>query len=93
MSPPRRNARGRKRNRGHFRKGHDPRRRVGFTREECRKGYRAAKAAMDERGWEAAAWFLRHIRGFYRRKKREAPAALPIAPCHPDYAAHDEPPY
>lgn len=28
-----------RRNPGWFRKGHDPRRRRGFTREECQRGY------------------------------------------------------
>jgi hypothetical protein len=67
MSTPR-NTRGR--NRGWFKKGFDPRRRRGFSREECQKGYRAAKAKMDERSPDASAWFFRLVRTFYRRKRR-----------------------
>jgi len=37
-------SRRRRRNRGWFRKGYDPRRRCGFTLEECRKGFRACLA-------------------------------------------------
>lgn len=46
------------------------RNRYVFTREDCQKGYRAAEQKMMERGWDAYAWWLRHIRGYYRKEKR-----------------------
>jgi hypothetical protein len=58
-------------NPGAFKKGYDPRRRCGFTTEQCRKGYQAAKRKMDERSPQASAWFFRRIRGWYRKKRRE----------------------
>ncbi len=39
-----------------------------FTREDCRKGYRAAKAKCEAESADRAAWFWRMIRGFYRKK-------------------------
>ena len=89
MSSPRKK---RGRNRGSFQEGFDARRRRGFTREECQKGYKAAKAKMDERSPSASAWFFRLVRGFYRRKRREAATALPSFP-HIDLVAQEEPPY
>ena len=89
MSSPRKR---RGRNRGWFQKGFDPRRRRGFTRAECQKGYQAAKAKMDQRSPDASAWFFRLVRGFYRRKRREA-AALSLSPPHIDLAVHEELPY
>ncbi len=86
MSSPRKK---RGRNRGCFQKGFDPRRRRGFTREECQKGYRAAKAKMDERSPDASAWFFRLVRGFYRRKRREASTVPPSSP-HIELAVHEE---
>ena len=38
-----------------------------FTREDCQKGYRAAKAKCD-RDWDLSAWFYRRIRGYFRAK-------------------------
>jgi hypothetical protein len=80
------------RNGGWFKKGFDPRRRRGFTHEECRKGYRAAKAKMDQRSPSASAWFFRLVRAFYRRKRRQPKARRP-SPQHLDPAAHEELPY
>ncbi len=93
MSSPPSKARGRKRKRnaGHFKPGYDPRRRAGFTREECQRGYQAAKAVMDGRSPDASAWFFRHIRGFYRRKKRQA-ATTPLSPHVARAAQGEEPP-
>lgn len=78
-------------NRGSFQAGPDSRRRRGFTREECQKGYQAAKAKMDARSPNASAWFFRHIRGFYRRKKREAPKP-PLRDASPRGRLREEPP-
>src|ERR1051325_405571 len=64
-----RKKRGRK-NPGHFKRGHDPRRRVGFTKEECKRGYLAALAKAQKAGWDRLAWVLRLIRGYYRERKR-----------------------
>jgi hypothetical protein len=58
-------------NAGAFKKGYDPRRHRGFTTEQCRKGYQAAKKKMDARSPQASAWFFRRIRGWYRKRKRE----------------------
>ena len=55
------------RNPGWFRKGFDARRHVGFTAEQCRKGYQAARAKCDADA-ARAAWFWRMIRGFYRAR-------------------------
>lgn len=57
-------------NRGHFSKGHDPRRsKYKLTREDCQRGYQAAlvKCNLD---WDKAAWFMSLIRGWYRARKR-----------------------
>jgi hypothetical protein len=42
--------------------------RYRFTRDDCRKGYRAALARCNE-DWDLAAWFFRRVRGYYRRKE------------------------
>jgi hypothetical protein len=42
----------RPKNRGHFKKGHDPRRHV-FTNEECARGYEQAKLKVNEQFPEA----------------------------------------
>jgi hypothetical protein len=90
MPPPRKK---RLRNKGQFKTGYDPRRRVGFTREECRRGYQAAKAKCEELGWDVSAWFFRVIRGHYRKKKREARQSAPPS-LHVLCAVHgEEPPY
>lgn len=41
-----------------------------FTRDDCRKGY---KAALDNcmEDWNLYAWFTYKIRGWYRKRKRE----------------------
>jgi hypothetical protein len=55
----------RRKNPGRFRKGFDPRRRRGFSREECRRGYRAAKEKCRE-DVHVSAWLWRKLRGHYR---------------------------
>jgi hypothetical protein len=52
---------------GSFRKLPDPRRRRGFTTEECRKGYAAAKEKCKENA-QKFAWLWRKLRGHYRAK-------------------------
>jgi hypothetical protein len=42
---------------------------------------------MDRRSPDASAWFFRLVRGFYRRKRREAAALSPPAI---DLAVHEE---
>ena len=32
------------------------------------QAYRAAQAKCEALGWYAAAWFFRHVRGFYRAR-------------------------
>lgn len=63
----RKKRRRKERNPGWFQKGHDPRRHSGFTKEQCRKGYRSAKAKCDQ-DIQTAAWFWRLIRAHYRAK-------------------------
>lgn len=41
-----------------------------FTKEDCRRGYRAALAKCSE-DWDLYAWLYYKIRGWYRRKARE----------------------
>ena len=65
-------ARGRKdrrRNKGWFKKGRDPRRRVGFTQEQAKRGYLAALDAVAH-DVHKHAWLFRRVRGFYRAKRR-----------------------
>ena len=71
----------RKRNPGWFRKGKDHRRRKGFAKDECQRGYQAALEKCQAIGWHAYAWFYYRIRGWYRRKKREQakPPPAPLA--------------
>jgi hypothetical protein len=61
-----RKKRGRK-NAGWFRKGTDPRRRRGFSKDECRKGYAAAKQKCRDDP-HTFAWLWRKLRGHYRAK-------------------------
>lgn len=42
-----------------------------FTREDCRKGYRAALAKCTEAGWSRLAWFIYRVRGYYRERQQE----------------------
>jgi hypothetical protein len=65
-----RGKRGRKkRNRGWFRKGADPRRSsYRPTREECRRGYANALAKLSNGDVNVYAWFWRRIRSFFRAK-------------------------
>ncbi len=63
-----RKARGR--NKGWFKKGYDPRRRAGFTPEECKRGYLAALDAVAHDVYKHA-WLYRRIRGWYRAKRRD----------------------
>jgi hypothetical protein len=82
-------ARKRRKNRGWFTKD-DPRRHVGFSKEACQKGYQTAKAKCDALSPRVSAWFWRLIRGYYRKKRREAPGEPPP---HVGPAAHEEPPF
>jgi hypothetical protein len=47
---------------------------------------------MDQRSPDASAWFFPLVRGFDRRKRREA-AALSLAPPPIDLVVHEELPY
>lgn len=49
-----------------------PNKRHVFTREECQRGYEAAKARCELLGWHASAWFFRRVRGWYRAKRRDS---------------------
>lgn len=69
---PRKTKRGRKRNRGWFRRGKDPRRSTyRFTKEDCKRGYLAALDKAMDAGWDRLAWFTRLIMKHYKEKKRE----------------------
>jgi hypothetical protein len=60
---------------GRWLPGPDPDRHT-LTRAERRKGYQAALRkchAMDD-GWGAGAWLYYRVRGWYRARRREAPA-------------------
>ena len=67
----------RRKNKGWFRPGFDPRRHTGFTTEACKKGFEAARQKCMGLGAETAAWFFRKVRGFYQEKRREAGGELP----------------
>jgi hypothetical protein len=41
-----------------------------LTREERQRGYRNALMSCVKHSWERYGWFYRHIRGWYRAKKR-----------------------
>lgn len=63
-------------NRGWFKRGADARRRRGFTLEECRRGYRAARDKIQDcYGIDAYFWFLNRVRESYtiklKRSKRQ----------------------
>lgn len=61
---------GRRPNKGSFRPGYDPRRHA-FTDEERKRGHERAKAACSAHSVERAAWFFRHIRSYFRARRRE----------------------
>lgn len=55
-----------------FAKGYDPRRRVGFTREECQRGFRAfveGKGRCADAG--VFSWVSVRILGYYRGRRQE----------------------
>lgn len=58
----------RRANRGSFQPGHDPRRHF-LTREERRRGYRAALEKLAD-NVKRQAWLLRRVRGWYRARRR-----------------------
>ena len=59
----------RKANRGWFKKGHDPRRKRGFPRWACRKGFRVAVC----RHPHLLEWLMaRFLTGRDKRRRREA---------------------
>src|SRR5438309_20251 len=60
--------RSRKRNKGLFKRGDDPRRRKGFSKEECRRGFLAALDACSH-DWDKLAYLLRKVRSYYRQEK------------------------
>ncbi len=57
-----------RKNRGWFRRGHDPRRHV-FTREDCSRGYYAA--LFGGPSVEVAQWVYTKVKGYYRGRPRE----------------------
>ena len=60
----------RKRNRGWFQRGADPRRSsYRPTKEECQRGYAKALETCTERGWECLAWFYRRMRNHLQEKR------------------------
>lgn len=67
MKKPRKK-RGRKQRGKPFQKGFDPRRRAGFSREECRRGYEATRKKFAD-DVHKYAWFWRLIRSHYRAKQ------------------------
>lgn len=58
-----------KRRKGQFLKGYDARRsNYRPTKEECRRGFKAAIAKAELEGWNELAWLLRKVRGYYRSR-------------------------
>jgi len=60
----------RKKYRGQFRKGFDPRRRRGFSTEECQRGWQSAVKKALAHSWHRYAWLYYKCRGWYRAKRR-----------------------
>jgi hypothetical protein len=58
----------RPKNPGWFRNGFDPRRHE-LTGDERRRGHEAAKESCFRHSARKAAWFFRHIRGYYRARR------------------------
>lgn len=62
-----------RRNPGWFKPGMDARRRRGFTKAECQRGYRAAREKIqDQWGIDAYFWFLNRVRESYTNKKNRS---------------------
>ena len=59
-----------RKNRGHFKKGKDARRHVGFSTEACKRGYIAALEKAMQVSADRYAWLYRRIRSYYRKEKR-----------------------
>jgi hypothetical protein len=67
----RKRKRGRKRkkgNKGWFKKGFDPRRKRGFPKEACKKGYASAREKLSRGDPQLVAWLWRKLRSFFRSK-------------------------
>jgi hypothetical protein len=59
----------RRRNPGWFKPGTDARRRRGFTRAECQRGYRAALAKCLSTDGRYQFWLCVRVYGFYGGKE------------------------
>lgn len=63
----------RRRNPGWFKAGKDARRRRGFTKAECQRGYLAAREKIqDQYGIDAYFWFLNRVRESYTHKTKRS---------------------